>query len=159
MSVGSGLMELCKGLISGALGFALIAGAPGASASEYKIGAQDRLRIKVYEWPALTDEVVVSSEGFISLPIAGSIKAAGNSTSELAAAVANALQQRAGLPELPFASVEVSQFRPFYILGEVQRPGEYAYRPDMTVLMALSISGGVYRAPDNLRIERDAIES
>jgi len=69
MSVGSGLMELCKGLISGALGFALIAGAPGASASEYKIGAQDRLRIKVYEWPALTDEVVVRSEGFISLAI------------------------------------------------------------------------------------------
>ena len=161
MSVGSGLMELCKGLISGALGFALIAGAPGASASEYKIGAQDRLRIKVYEWPALTDEVVVSSEGFISLPIAGSIKAAGNSTSELAAAVANALQQRAGLPELPFASVEVSQFRPFYILGEVQRPGEYAYRPGMTAVMALSIAGGRYRPPEmqNLRLTRDVIQS
>jgi protein involved in polysaccharide export with SLBB domain len=128
-------------------------------ASDYKLGTQDKLRIKVYEWPALSDEVSVGDDGVISLPLIGNLTAAGISATELAQQLARKLQAREKLAVAPDVSVEVVQYRPFYILGHVQRPGEYPYRPGMTVLMALSISGGVYRADENLRLERDAILS
>jgi protein involved in polysaccharide export with SLBB domain len=128
-------------------------------AADYKLGAQDKLRIKVYEWPALSDEVTVGNDGIIALPLIGSLNAAGATPSELARRIAERLQATEKLTGMPYASVEVIQYRPFYILGDVQKPGEYAYRPGMTVLMALSISGGVYRAADNLRLERDVISS
>ncbi len=121
-----------------------------ASSAEYRIGPQERLKIKVYEWPALSDELTVSPEGAISLPVVGSINAAGMNVAELADVIASQLQVRAGLKEKPFTSVEIAQFRPYYILGDVQRPGDYLYRPNLTVLMALSIAGGVYRATDGM---------
>jgi protein involved in polysaccharide export with SLBB domain len=145
--------------------FALVSAAialacPGSSfAAEYKLGAQDKLRIKVYEWPALSDEVTVGDDGMISLPLIGSVNAAGVSPTEFARTIAQRLQAHEKLAGTPYASVEVLQYRPFYILGDVQRPGEYQYRPGMTVLMAVSISGGVYRPTDSLRLERDAILS
>jgi protein involved in polysaccharide export with SLBB domain len=132
-----------------------------AIAAEYRIGPLERLRVKVYEWPALSDELTVSPEGMISLPIVGSFKATDMTVAELADAIARQLQVRAELQEKPFASVEITHFRPYYIIGDVQRPGDYPYRPNMTVLMALSIAGGVYRAADGMAISlsRDVITS
>lgn len=59
----------------------------------------------------------------------------------------------------PDVSVEVVQFRPIYIVGAVERPGEYAYRPGLTVLQAIGIAGGLYRVTESglLRLERDRI--
>jgi protein involved in polysaccharide export with SLBB domain len=132
-----------------------------ALAAEYRIGPQERVRVKVYEWPALSDELTVSPEGMISLPIVGSLKVSGMTVAELADAIASQLQARAKLPEKPFASVEITQFRPYYVIGDVQRPGDFVYRPNMTVLMALSIAGGPYRAADGMAVSlaRDAITS
>jgi protein involved in polysaccharide export with SLBB domain/predicted RNase H-like nuclease (RuvC/YqgF family) len=133
----------------------------GAFAAEYRIGPQERVRVKVYEWPALSDDFIVSPEGVISLPIIGSIKVADMTVADLADSIASQLQARAGLPEKPFASVEITQFRPYYVIGDVQRSGDFVYRPNMTVLIALSIAGGPYRAADGMAVSlaRDAITS
>jgi polysaccharide export outer membrane protein len=51
------------------------------------------------------------------------------------------------LIKTPSVAVEISQYRPIFVLGEVSRPGSYAYQPDMTVLTAVALAGGfTYRA-------------
>ena len=59
--------------------------------------------------------------------------------------IAEQFRQRMGFVEAPSVSIEIAKFRPFYITGDVQHPGEYAYRPGLTVLQALSLAGGYYR--------------
>lgn len=84
------------------------------------------------------------------------MRAQGRGTDELAAAIAQALQA-GGLILHPSVAVEVSTYRPFYILGEVNTPGQYPFRPGMTVLTAISIAGGfTYRAcQDYAGVTRD----
>src|SRR5947208_3314007 len=84
-----------------------------AAAAEYHIGAQDKLRIKVHEWPALSDDMSVSPAGTLSLPIIGMLTVAGSTAAEIANEISNRLQLRAKLPERPFTSVEILQFRSF----------------------------------------------
>ncbi|WP_420339123.1 polysaccharide biosynthesis/export family protein [Roseibium sp.] len=116
-------------------------------AYEYRLGIQDRLRIYVAEWPALTNEFEVGASGSVVLPIVGEVNAAGLAPRELALEIAERLQDQAKLRSLPNVAVDIAAYRPFYILGAVTSPGEYAYRPGMLVLNALSIAGGVYRPP------------
>lgn len=130
-------------------------------ASEYTIGPQDRVRVRVQEWPDLNGEYSVSPEGNISLPIVGHLRAAGRSISGLGEDISAALQQRSGAQPIVRAAVEISQFRPFFVLGDVQRPGEYLYRPGLTVLQAIAMAGGYFRPndPGLLRLERDIIQA
>ena len=146
--------RFCK--ISIVLGMVLALGGPPAFGGDYRLGVSDRLKIKVQEWPDLTGEYAVAPDGSISLPLIGDINAVGLRVKELAQEVSDRLQQRAGGAERPFAAVEIIQFRPFTIVGDVQRPGEYPYRPGLTVLQAVSVAGGYYR-PDVgfLRLDRD----
>ncbi len=137
--------------------------------ADYKLGAQDKLRIKVFEWrasrgevfewEALNDEFTVGASGTVSLPLVGDLTAAGVTAEELARTIAERLQVKVGLVTRPDASVEVITFRPFYIVGSVERPGEYAFRPGLTVLQAVGISGGLPRITDLglMRIEREAM--
>jgi exopolysaccharide production protein ExoF len=140
------------------LGIALALAAPPAFGADYRLGVSDRLKIKVQEWPDLTGEYTVTADGSVSLPLVGDINAAGLPVKELAQEISERLQQRAGGAERPFAAVEIIQFRPYSILGDVQRPGEYPYRPGLTVLQAIGVAGGYYR-PDLglqlLRLDRD----
>lgn len=150
----------------------LIAALPAASAQtqSYKLGAQDKLRLKVYEWrtslnavfewTSLNAEFTVGASGFVSLPILGELRAEGSTTSELARRIGQTLQERIGLSEMPQIAVEVVQYRPFYIMGAVNKPGEYPYRPDLTVLQALSIAGGLIGTGDSgARLSREIIAS
>ena len=116
-----------------------------AQSAPYRLGPQDRLRIHVYEWPALTGEYAVGATGFVALPLIGEVKAAGAVPADLAATIADKLRVRSRLAQPPETVVDVIQYRPFYIVGGVDRPGEYNYRPDMMVLNAVSIAGGYYR--------------
>lgn len=112
----------------------------------YRLGVQDKLKIHVSEWPALTGEFTVGADGEVSLPIVGEIKAMGLLTGEVAALISKRLQERGGLKDPPDTAVDISAYRPFYILGQVTTPGEYSYRPGMVVLNALSLAGGLYRS-------------
>lgn len=140
-----------------------------ATADEYRLGAQDKLRIKVVEWRAdkteyfnwdvFAGEYAVTASGMISLPLIGSLPAEGMTTDEFAGTISETLQKRAGLPNRPEAAVEIIQYRPIYVVGNVERPGEYAYRPGLTVQQALGLSGGFYRQTESglMRLERDRI--
>jgi polysaccharide export outer membrane protein/exopolysaccharide production protein ExoF len=145
-------------------------GAPAhANTTEYLLGPQDRIRVLVYEWraskdeffewTALNDEFTISAEGSLSLPLIGEVRASGMGTSALAQAIASRLQNEMGLGRRPVIAVEVVKFRPFYIVGDVQTPGEYPFRPGLTVYQALSLAGGLQRLTERalLRFEREAI--
>jgi polysaccharide export outer membrane protein len=94
----------------------------------------------------LTGEFHINDSGNIAIPLLGAVHAAGLTTAQLGDEIATDLQKK-DLLKNPSVSVEVLAYRPFFILGEVTKPGEYPYEPGMTVLTAVSIAGGfTYRA-------------
>lgn len=124
------------------------------SAAEYTLGAGDKLRITVHESPDLTGEFLVSGSGYVSMPLIGEVFAGGLTVRQLADAIAAKLTP--DYLKNPRVSIEVLNFRPFDIIGEVNKPGSYPYRPGMTILNAVAMAGGfTYRADkDDLYIKR-----
>jgi exopolysaccharide production protein ExoF len=157
------LFRLLAAILSAALPMMLAA---AAGATEYKLGVMDKLQIRVAEWQtaqaavrdwgSIDGEYTVGSAGTISLPFIGEIQAKDRTTTDIAAGIGKALQQKLGLPDQPDASVEVAEYRPFFVAGDVQTPGRYPYLPGLTVLKAVSLAGGL-RHSDNTgqRFERD----
>ena len=144
--------------IAMALSLAVIFAAPPASvlAGDYRLGVSDRVKIKVQEWPDLGGEYTVTPDGVISLPMIGNIDAVGLRLNDLAKEISDRLQRRYEGAERILAAIEIAQYRPFAILGDVQKPGQYPYRPGLTVLEAISIAGGYYRPELGLlRLGRD----
>ncbi len=122
---------------------------PALSGHEYRLGQGDTLRIITYGEDPLTGEFRVNDQGAIALPLAGTVLAAGRTPHELEEAVAAALTKRDMLRK-PSVSVEVSTYRPIYVLGEVNKPGQYPYQPGMTVVSAAAVAGGfTYRAVED----------
>jgi protein involved in polysaccharide export with SLBB domain len=117
---------------------------PG-SASDYKLGPNDHTRIIVFGQPTLTAEYVLDGNGVLAFPLIGNVPAAGMTPAELQRTIAAKLD-----PDYlhnPSVSVEVSSRRPFYVVGEVQKPGSYPFVTNMTVLNAVATAGGqTYRA-------------
>ncbi|HRO13087.1 MAG TPA: polysaccharide biosynthesis/export family protein, partial [Amaricoccus sp.] len=132
---------------------ALLLAAPAVAAPEYRLGPEDKIRLKVFEWrasldevfgwEALNDEYTVGEAGELSLPLVGPVAAAGATRDQLAALIADRLAQRMGLGGQPTVAVEIVEYRPFYIVGSVEEPGAYPYRPGLTLLKALSLAGGL----------------
>jgi protein involved in polysaccharide export with SLBB domain len=122
--------------------------APGrgvAGTSDYRLGPNDRTRIIVYGQPTLTGEFVLDGNGMLAYPLIGNVDARGMTPSELQATIAQRLDK--DWVHNPSVSVEVSTRRPFYVVGEVQKPGSYPYVTDMSVLNAIATAGGqTYRA-------------
>lgn len=127
----------------------------GYEAPVYKLAAGDNLRITVFGEEALSKEYTVTSEGDLSFPLLGDIPAQGRSPSELQQTIAEGLGR--GYLNDPRVNVEVINFRPFYILGEIAKPGEYSYAADLTVFQAVALAGGfTYRAEQNRVFVRHA---
>ncbi len=119
---------------------------PAAPPGTYKLGPGDVLTLRVYDQDQMSGTYHIDDSGFIDLPLLGLVQAGGGGTDDLAARITQALQARQLILH-PSVAVEVSTYRPFYTLGEVNSPGQYPYRPGMTVLTAISIAGGfTYRA-------------
>jgi polysaccharide biosynthesis/export protein ExoF len=138
------------------LSTALVVSVQSALAEEYVLGVGDRLKVKVQEWPDLGGEYSVTADGFVSLPLLGNINVAGRRLDDLGREISDLLQRRGSGAERPFAALEIVRYRPFSILGDVQRPGEYPYRPGLTVLEAVGMAGGYYRPEIGLlRLDRD----
>jgi polysaccharide export outer membrane protein len=115
--------------------------APQASADDgYKLGSGDKLRVIVFGENDLGGEYVLDGAGFISLPLIGQIHAAGDTIHQFEAEVSAKLKD--GYLKDPRVSVEVINYRPFYIIGEIMKPGEYAYVNGMSVLNAVALAGG-----------------
>ena len=112
----------------------------------YSLGAGDQVRIIIFGEDNLTGEFRVNDSGNIALPLVGSVHAAGLTSGGLETAVGAALR-RANLVRNPSVAVEVIAYRPIYVLGEVNKPGQYPYQPGMTVVTAVAVAGGfTYRA-------------
>jgi polysaccharide biosynthesis/export protein len=118
------------------------------SPGDYVLGPNDRVRLKVYGEPDISGEYEIDNTGQVSVPLAGHIPAAGLTTKELEHAITAALAK--GIVRDPRVNVEVALYRPYYILGEVKKSGEYPYRLGLTVLDAVASAGGfTYRANEN----------
>ena len=119
---------------------------PVANGAAYRLGPGDQVRIITFGEDNLTGEFRVNDSGNIALPLTGAVHAAGLSSDELESAVAASLR-RARLVRNPSVAVEVIAYRPIYVLGEVNKPGQYPYQPSMTVVTAVAVAGGfTYRA-------------
>ena len=113
---------------------------------DYRLGAGDKLRIITYGDENLTGEFTLNSAGNIEMPLIGTVEASGRTVPQLQAALASSLR-RGGLLRNPSVSVEISEYRPIFVLGEVTKPGQYPFQPDMTAITAIAIAGGyTYRA-------------
>jgi protein involved in polysaccharide export with SLBB domain len=113
--------------------------------SGYKLGSGDKVRVTVFGHEDLSGEFEVDGSGNVSLPLIRNIKAEGLTPRELEQVVADRLS-----PDYlvnPRVSVEVLNYRPFYIYGEVTKPGSFPYVNGMTVINAVAMAGGfTYRA-------------
>jgi protein involved in polysaccharide export with SLBB domain len=108
--------------------------------------AGDRLKITVYGEEQLTGEYDINPAGYVSMPLIGSIRAAGRAQAEFGRDIA-AGYRSGGFLQDPKVTVAVIQFRPFYVLGEATNPGEYPFRSGLTVHAAVAMAGGfTYRA-------------
>jgi polysaccharide export outer membrane protein/exopolysaccharide production protein ExoF len=138
-----------------------------AEVSPYRLGPQDKVEIRIYDlrsgtgeahkWAAFEGDFQVDAAGMLSLPLIGEVSAGGATTFELARLLAARVQSKVGLAQTPSASVQVVKYRPFYMTGAVEKPGEYDFRPGLTVIQAVSLAGGLLRLRDDLALgfERD----
>ena len=113
----------------------------GMGEAEYKIGPQDVLRIDVWKEPDITRTVPVRPDGKISLPLLNDVQAAGLTPNQLSAAISEGLKKFINDPEVTVSVNEINSRR-VYVTGEVAHAGAFALLPNMTVLQALSSTGG-----------------
>jgi polysaccharide biosynthesis/export protein len=113
--------------------------------SNYRLGPGDKLHIQVLGAEDLTGDYAVGDNGTISSPLIGDVKAAGLTRSQVEREMEKKLAQ--GYLRNPKVSVTILAYRPFYIYGEVSKPGEYPYASGMRVMSAVATAGGfTYRA-------------
>ena len=115
-------------------------GSPGDS---NKLGPNDHLRVTVFGQPTLTGEYTLDGNGVLAFPLIGNVPANGVTTNQLQQAIAAKLE-----PDYlvnPNVSAEIVNRRPFYVIGEVQKPGNYPYVSDITAVNAIAMAGGFTR--------------
>jgi protein involved in polysaccharide export with SLBB domain len=114
------------------------------SASVYRLGLGDKVRINVYGERELSGEYQVSANGSVAMPLVGDVPAVGLSARELEQRL---VERYRGYLKDPKIAVEVYDFRPYFVLGEVERPGQYPAQEGTTLLGAIATAGGfTYRA-------------
>src|SRR6266567_7896955 len=116
-----------------------------SSMTELRLAPGDKVRVTVFGEDKLSGEYQIDNAGSLSLPLAGTIQGAGLTKSELERSLTKQLQGE--YLRNPKVTIDVTSFRPFYVLGEVSKPGEYPFRSGLNVLSAIAIAGGAtYRA-------------
>lgn len=127
---------------------------PAVAADGYRLGSGDRIKIIVFGEEDLSGELEVDSTGSLAMPLIGTVRASGRTVRQLENKITGKLKGDYLIN--PQVSIEVLNYRPFYIIGEVKTPGEYPYRAGMTVINAVGIAGGfTFRADeDDITISR-----
>lgn len=116
-----------------------------AGTAAYTLGPGDRLRVTVFGEQDLSGEFEVDSIGKISMPLIGDVQVAQLTISQVSSSIAQKLSN--GYLRDPKVSIDVMNYRPFFILGEVIKPGSYPYANGMTIVNAVALAGGyTYRA-------------
>lgn len=127
-----------------------------ALAQDNLVVEQTRLRLSVFQFApdtgqysrsdALSAEIVVGAGGMINVPVIGPMAIGDKTPEAVAKEIAARLQTQLGLIDPPNASLEILSYPPIYVVGAVEEPGEYSFRPGMTVLQALAVGGGQLRS-------------
>lgn len=141
--------------------------APPAAAGEgaYHVGPGDILMVKVYGQETLTGQFRVGPDGSIGYPLLGDVDVGGLTTGEIAKRIGAELEEH--VPSGNAVSVSIQEYAPVFVLGEVEKPGPYPYRPGMIALELLAVGGGLKKptlALENNRLqiistEQDYIDS
>ena len=136
----------------------------------YRLGPEDKISLKVvewrpsqdrvFEWKALNDVFIVSAGGTLSIPLVGEVAAQGQTPADVAQVISQKLKERMNLAALPDTSINVIQYRPFFVSGDVTKPGPYPFQPGVTVLQAVAVAGGAPRPGDLglVRLGREVID-
>ena len=147
--------SILKWLAATLMGLLVLGGTANAQeVPAYKLGSGDKLRVTVFGDEDLSGEFDVDGAGNFSMPLIGKVVSGGMTIDQAEDEVERLLLD--GYLVNPRVSIEVLNYRPFYILGEVNNPGSYAFVSGMTVLNAVALAGGyTYRArEENVRINR-----
>ena len=130
-------------------------GAALGDINSYRLGPGDALRVTVFRHEDLSGEFRLDGDGYFALPLVGEILGGGRTSRQLENEIEMALKSGGYLVE-PQVSLQVLNYRPFYIIGEVNNPGSFEYVNGMTVINAVALAGGfTYRADqDDIVISR-----
>lgn len=122
--------------------------------SEYRLGVGDRIRVTVFREPDVSGEFTVAADGTIAMPLIGAVKAKDRLVAEVAAEATARLAD--GYLREPRVAMEVTAYRPFFILGEVETPGSYPYVVGLTIENAVATAEGYTPRADRsvVRIRR-----
>ncbi|MBB2752926.1 UNVERIFIED_ORG: polysaccharide export outer membrane protein [Rhizobium aethiopicum] len=141
--------------VIGALAFLAGAVSP-ALADSAPLTPQTKIRLTIVQWiqskgqyerwDALGGEYTVSDDGAVFLPFLGSLSVSNLDNAGLTNEIAKRLQEKIGLVQAPAVTIEILEYPPIYVVGDVTKPGEYKFRPGLTVLQSLALSGGPLRA-------------
>jgi polysaccharide export outer membrane protein len=134
-------LALAVSVLAGCSPMASMQPLPPSASGPIALGPGDELRINAYGLDSFSSNYVVSDRGTISLPLIGELAAAGHTADEVERAIATSLAEKRILVN-PVVNVQVNQYRPFFVVGEVKNPGEYPFRPGTSVLNAISMAGG-----------------
>jgi protein involved in polysaccharide export with SLBB domain len=136
---------LISGCTGGSLSEAEQQSMAAAAVAAPQLQPGDKIRINVFGENNLSGDYEIDQSGQISLPLAGTIAAVGLTQTELEQALAKKF--RSEYLKNPKVTVTIATLRPFYMMGEVTKPGEYPYKSGLNVLTAMAIAGGpTYRA-------------
>jgi polysaccharide export outer membrane protein len=119
---------------------------PEAAQGSYRLGPEDQVRVTVFDDTRFGGTYRVTDAGTLAVPMLGNLRARGLTTSELERTLSSELRRR-NLITNPGVAVEMAAYRPVFVLGMVERGGQYPYQPGMTALSAVAVAGGFnYRA-------------
>lgn len=121
-----------------------------AEAAVYRLGTGDEIKVTVYGEEKLTGNYPVNDQGNVAFPLLGEVSAVGKSLDEFEKAVSAGLSD--GLVNKPRVTIQVVNFRPYYILGEVGKPGEYPFVDGLTIFSAVARAGGFTYRADQRRV-------
>jgi polysaccharide export outer membrane protein len=136
----------CVALLAGCQPGADLQPMPDYAPAGYHLGGGDQIRIITFGSEQLSGQFKVDDQGNVAMPLVGNVSAAGLTPSAFAAKLSRDLKSENYLKN-PSVSVEVLAYRPIFVLGEVNKPGQYPFSPGMTMLTAVAVAGGfTYRA-------------
>ncbi|WP_394648385.1 polysaccharide biosynthesis/export family protein [uncultured Sphingomonas sp.] len=116
--------------------------------STYQLGVGDQIALTVYGETDLSHNYAINPNGTIDVPLIGTVKAQGRTVGDVSTEIRQRLSD--GYLRNPSVAGTIVTYRPFYILGEVNKPGQYPYQTGMTLEGAVALAGGYsYRAQQN----------
>ncbi len=127
------ILAVCSGLIPGS----------AVAENQYFLDTGDQVRVTVFNHPDLSGDFEINGEGTISLPLVQDVNLQGLSVKEAVTLVISKLKP--AYLRNPRVSIDVLNYRPFFIIGEVKQPGSYPYMSGLTVLSAVAVAGGYTR--------------